>query len=256
MTVDPIVRVVPPKRAPDFTNSIGMEFVLVPTGRFWMGGGGGKAGGKEVAFPADFYLGRYEVTQEEWRKVMKTNPSSFQRTGPERGKVADIDEKELRRFPVDNVSWDSCQAFIARLNELEEAKGWKYRLPTEAEWEYACRGGPMTDEGKSAFFFYLEEPLNRLSPEQADFSQSGLGRTCKVGSYPPNRLGLYDMHGNVWEWSDNVWDEGFIERVHRGGSYRYDSEFSHAAYRGAHPPSYQNSDHGLRVARVPSTLSQ
>jgi formylglycine-generating enzyme required for sulfatase activity len=114
----------------------------------------------------------------------------------------------------------------------------------------------MADKVKSAFSYYLEGPLNRLLPEQADFSQSGLGRTCKVGSYPPNRLGLYDMHGNVWEWCDNVWKEGFTQRVHRGGSYRYDSEFSRAAHRGAHPPSYQNSDHGLRLARVPSTLSQ
>src|SRR5262249_5061613 len=143
-----------------------------------------------------------------------------------------------------------------RRNELEEAKGWKYRLPMEAEWEYACRGGPMVDEVKSAFFFYLEEPLNRLSPEQADFSRSGLGRTCKVGSYPPNLLGLYDMHGNVWEWCDNAWKEGSMQRVHRGGSYRYDSEFSQAAHRGGHPPSYQSGDHGLRLARVPWASSQ
>jgi serine/threonine protein kinase/formylglycine-generating enzyme required for sulfatase activity len=250
------VTVVPPKNAPDFTNTIGMEFVLLPTGRFWMGGGGGKAGGKDVAIPYDFYLGRYEVTQEEWGKVMKTNPSSFQRTGLERSKVTDVDEKDLKRFPVDNVSWNSCQAFIARLNELERAKEWKYRLPTEAEWEYACRGGPVSDKVKSAFFFYLETPLNTLSPEQANSSESGLRRTCKVGSYPPNRLGLYDMHGNVWEWCDDLWKGGFTQRVHRGGSYRYDSDFSRAAHRGAHPPSYQNNDHGLRLARVPSALSQ
>ena len=233
-----------------------MEFVLVPTGRFWMGGGGGIAGGKDVAIPSDFYLGRYEVTQEEWGKVMKTNPSSFQRTGLERSKVADIDENELKRFPVDDVSWNSCQAFIARLNELEKAKGWKYRLPTEAEWEYACRGGPMVDRAESAFSFYLDKPLNTLLPEQANFSQSGLWRPCKVGSYAPNRLGLYDMHGNVWEWCDGVLREGSPNRVHRGGSYRYDSEFSRAAHRGGHPPSYESSDHGLRLARVPSALSQ
>ena len=177
--VDLNVKAVPPKTAPDFTNSIGMEFVLIPTGRFWMGGGGGKAGGESVAIPYDFYLGTYEVTQEEWAKVMKTNPSSFQRTGPERSRVTDIEENALKRFPVDNVSWNACQAFIARLNELEKANGWKYRLPTEAEWEYACRGGPMKDMVKSSFFFYLKDPLNTLLPEQANSRQSGLGRTSR-----------------------------------------------------------------------------
>jgi serine/threonine protein kinase/formylglycine-generating enzyme required for sulfatase activity len=255
-TDDPIAREVPPKRAPDFTNSIGMEFVLVPTGRFWMGGGGGKAGAKDVAMPYDFYLGRYEVTQEEWARVMKTNPSSFQRTGQESSKVTDVDEKALKRFPVDNVSWNACQKFIARLNETEKATGWKYRLPREAEWEYACRGGPMADNAKSAFSFYLQDPLNTLLPKQSNSHRSGLGRTCEVGSYPPNPLGLYDMHGNVWEWCDNTWAERVPQRVHRGGSYRYDSEFSRAAHRGAHPPSYQNADHGLRLARVPSALNQ
>jgi eukaryotic-like serine/threonine-protein kinase len=253
--VDPNEKLLPPN-APDFTNSIGMEFVMVPTGKFWMGGGGGDAGGTKVPIPYDFYLGRYEVTQEEWARVMKTNPSSFQRTGLESSNVADIDENALKRFPVDNVSWNNCQAFIARLNELEKANAWKYRLPTEAEWEYACRGGPMADKVKSEFFFYLKNPLNTLLPEQANSRQSGLRRTSKVGSYPPNHLGLYDMHGNVWEWCDDLWRVGEPERVHRGGSYRYDPEFSRAAHRGAHPPAYQSADHGFRLARVPLTLSQ
>ena len=216
-----------------------------------MGGRGGKAGGKDVDMPYDFYIGRYEVTQEEWVKVMKTNPSSFQRTGLERNKVTDIEVDELKRFPVDNVSWNSCQTFIARLNELETAKRWKYRLPTETEWEYACRGGPMMDRVQSTFSFYLEQPLNSLSPTQANSSQSGLGRTCKVGSYAPNRLGLYDMHGNVWEWCDNVPNPRIAQRVHRGGSYRYASDFSQAAHSGGLSPSYESSDHGLRLARVP-----
>ncbi|MCA9071149.1 MAG: protein kinase, partial [Planctomycetaceae bacterium] len=186
-TEAPIAKKLPLKRAPDFTNSIGMEFVLVPTGGFWMGGGGSKVGDKHVAIPHDFYLGRYEVTQEEWDKVMKTNPSSFQRGGMEANKVKAIDENELKRFPVDNVSWHDCQEFIRRLNEMETVKGWKYRLPTEIEWEYACRGGPMKNSLTSAYFFYLEKPLNSLSSEEANIRESGLGRPCKVGSYPPNR---------------------------------------------------------------------
>jgi formylglycine-generating enzyme required for sulfatase activity len=221
-----------------------------------MGGGGGNVGAEKVPMPYDFYLGRYEVTQEECVKVMKANPSSFQRTGSESSKVSDVDEKALKRFPVDNVSWNACQAFIARLNELEKAKGWKYRLPTEVEWEYACRGGPMVDKVKSTFFFYLESPLTTLLPEQANSRDSGLGRTCKVGSYPPTALGLYDMHGNVWEWCDDVSKVDSANRVHRGGSFRYDTDFSQAAHRGAHPSSYESADHGFRLARVPLTLSQ
>ena len=254
--IDRNEKLVSPKIAPDFTNSIGMEFVLVPMGRYWAGGGGGNAGGKDVPIPYDFYLGRYEVTQAEWATVMKTNPSSFQRAGLERSKVMDIDENALKRFPVDDVSWNACQAFIARLNELEKTTGWKYRLPTEVEWEYACRGGPMADKDKSAFFFYLENPLNTLLPDQANSRQSGLGRTCTVGSYPPNSLGLYDMHGNVWEWCDDLHKDGSPNRLHRGGSFRYGSEFSRATHRGGHPPSYQNADHGLRLARIPLAVSK
>ena len=128
---------------PTFTNSLGMEFVLVPKGKSWLGGGGGKPGDKEVEITHDFYLGKYEVTQEEWEKVMGSNPSHFSRTGGGKDAVKDIADAELKRFPVENVSWDDAQLFLERLNKREKEAGWVYRLPKEAEWEYACRGGPM-----------------------------------------------------------------------------------------------------------------
>jgi formylglycine-generating enzyme required for sulfatase activity len=205
---------------PTFTNSIGMEFVIVPKGKSWLGGGGGEPGNKEVEFKEDFYLGKYKITQEEWENVMGSNPSQFSRTGPDQDVVKGISEADLKRFPVDTVSWDEAQIFLNVLNARVKEPGWIYRLPTVAEWEYACRGGPMSDSSESAFHFYVDKPTNELLPGQANFKHAGgLGRTCKVGSYKPNRLGLYDMHGNLWDWcQDEVkGKDGKSRRVIRGG---------------------------------------
>src|SRR4029077_2675724 len=137
----PIPVAQPEPLSPTFTNSLGMEFVIVPKGKSWLGGGKDKLGDKEVEIPADFYLGKYEVTQEEWEKVMGENPSHFSRTGGGKDLVKDIPDADLKRFPVEWVSWDQCQLFVAKLNKLEKETGWVYRLATEAEWECECRGG-------------------------------------------------------------------------------------------------------------------
>src|SRR5437660_1743439 len=192
---------------PTFKNSIGMEFVIVPKGKSWLGGGKDRLGDQEVEIPADFYLGKYEVSQEEWEKVMGDNPSHFSRTGRGKDAVKDIPDADLKRFPVERVSWDDCQLFVTKLNELEKEKGWVYRLPKLTEWEYACRGGPMSDNADSAFDFYFSKPTNTLLPDQANFGKDQeLNRPCKVGSHEPNRLGLFDLHGNVWEWCDDLFD--------------------------------------------------
>jgi len=242
---------VPALRQGQYTNSLGMEFVLVPKGKSWLGGGGGKVGTREVNMPADFYLGKYEVTQEEWRLVMEKNPSTFKAGHKE---VEGIRQEELDRFPVENVSWEDAQVFLARLNALDQQEGWEYRLPTEAEWEYACRGGPLDDPADSAYDFYLFTPLNQLLPQQANFKDSDLKRTCKVGSYPPNRLGLYDMHGNVHEWcaDESPADpKGASQRARRGGSWSDASVNCRAANRSGNTPSYRSPILGMRLARVP-----
>jgi formylglycine-generating enzyme required for sulfatase activity len=154
---------------PTFTNSVGMEFVIVPKGKSWLGGGTDKLGDKEVVIPADFYLGKYEITQEEWEKVMGENPSHFSRNGEGKDAVKDIPDADLKRFPVESVSWDNCQLFVAKLNKLEKETGWVYRLPTAVEWEYACRGGPMVDKADSAFDFYFAKPAQHPGAGTGEF---------------------------------------------------------------------------------------
>jgi eukaryotic-like serine/threonine-protein kinase len=234
-----------------YTNGIGMEFVKVPKGTAWLGGVDGKPGETKVEIKADFYLGKYEVTQGEWEAITGLTPSAFKR-GTEG--VKDIKDADLKRFPVEGVSWDDCQVFIERLNKREKDAGWVYRLPKEAEWEYACRGGPVS-KLDSAFDYYFAKPANLLLPDQANFeSGKGLKRTCRVGSYEPNSLGLYDMHGNVWEWCEDAatGGDGASLRVDRGGGWGNVSGYCRAADRFTSPPSRRDSYLGLRLARVPS----
>jgi formylglycine-generating enzyme required for sulfatase activity len=229
-----------------------MEFALIPKGKSWLGGGGGKPGNQEVEILNDFYLGKYLVTQEEWQKVMGTNPSTFK-------SVPGIPREDLKRFPVDSVSWNDCQEYVKRLNAKVKDPGWVYRLPTELEWEYGCRGGPMTDRAESAFDFYFDVPTSKWESGKANVDNIR-GRTCKVGSYPPNRVGLYDMHGNVWEWCEDAKvdlrgalhiEKGASQRVERGGCWHDGDTFWRASARISFPPTYRSSDHGLRLARVP-----
>jgi uncharacterized protein (TIGR02996 family) len=231
-------------RQRQLTNSIGMQFVLVPRGTFWMGGEGGKPGDKQVEMAYEFYLGIYPVTQAEWQVLMGSNPSYFSRTGHGKGKVKKIADADLKQFPVEQVSWDDAQEFIQKVNEQEKGRsGWLYRLPTEEEWEYACRGGARSEEDCS-FDFYLDHPTNDLSSTQANFNGNHpaggaakgpyLQRTTKVGSYPPNRIGIHDLHGNVWEWTDSVVGS---DRVYRGGGWINLGSRCRAAYRNGNTPT-------------------
>jgi len=235
-----------------FKNIIGMEFVIVPKGKSWLGGSKDVPGDHQVEIHDDFYLAKYEVTQEEWTKLMGQNPSHFSRTGDGMGAVKDISDAGLKRFPVEQTSWDDCQAFIERLNNLEKDSGWVYRLPTSTEWEYACRGGPMSDKAASAFDFYVAKPTNELLPEQANFDKQ-LMRTCAVGSYAPNTLGLYDMHGNVAEWNDDA--AGESGRALRGGAWRDVPSICKMSFMGGMGTQGRTLVVGFRLARVPSTPS-
>ena len=246
---DLYARVIQHRDGKRFINGLGMEFVLVPGGTFWMGGQEGNCGTNQVTIDGDFFIGVYPVTQEEWQKVMGTNPSHFRKGGAGADKLSGVADKDLNRFPVESISWNDCQVFIKKLNESQKESGWMYRLPREVEWEYACRAAAET-QSLCGWNFYLRKPTNTLSAQQANFSESALGRTCRVGLYEPNALGLFDMHGNVWEWCEDAYDGS--SRVIRGGSWCHAAVLCRAAYRGRCGPSYAHNGLGLRLARVPS----
>jgi len=236
-----------------------MKCVLVPQGRFWMGERGEQ---RLVEMPHEFYMGAYLVTQQQWQTIMGSNPSWFSRNGGGADKVKNISDENLRLFPVEQVSWDDVQEFLKRLNAREKNSGFLYRLPTEAEWEYSCRGGASSRK-ECAFDFYFAQPTNDLSSEQANFDgreyPGGLApkgkyldRTTKVGSYQPNRLGIYDMHGNVLEWCSDLSQSGGSARVIRGGSWTHHSIYCRAANGGPLEPGVRSPNVGVRLAAVPS----
>lgn len=240
-----------------FVNRLGMEFVRVPKGHSWLEGGGGRPGQREVEIPADFYLGTYEVTQEQWQQVMGSNPSSYSRSGGNSAAVKDLSDEDLKRFPVEMVSWDDAQRFVAKVNAATKEEGWTYRLPTVVEWEYACRGGPMSGPSASVFFFYLDPPANQIQPGQENFKHArGLGRPCPVGSYAPNLLGLHDMYANIAEWCADAGrsQELRVGRMDRSGAYWLKADQLNAGL--VLPPEGAFHDVGLRLARVPIVQPQ
>jgi len=224
-------------------NSIGMEFVLIPTGTFQMGANDQDVYNDaqpvhQVRISKPFYLGKYEVTQEQWRTIMGNNPSRF---------------KGAPRLPVENVSWEEVQEFIRQLNAKEG--GWKYRLPTEAEWEYAGRAGTTT-----AYSF--GDDAHQVG-EYAWHGENSSGKTHPVGQKKPNPWGLYDMHGNVWEWVqdwygpytagaavDPAGPSSGSHRVYRGGSWGHSAKGCRSAFRSNLPPGLRYAYLGFRLLRT------
>ena len=189
----------------------------------------------EVTLTKPFYMGKYEVTQEQYKAVMGKNPS--------RTKGA--------KLPVTKVSWEDCQEFNKKLNKKTNGG---YRLPTEAEWEYACRAGTTT-----AYSFG-----DKITPKDANYLDSVIGKSVAVGSYKPNAFGLYDMHGNVWEWCEDWYGEYPFavtdpkgpatgkDRVLRGGSFLNYVSQARSSFQYNFTPTIR-SDYlaGLRLARTP-----
>ena len=224
-----------------YTNSIGMQFRPIPAGSFTMGDDEGEDDEKpahKVTITKPFYLGTYEVTQAQYEKVMGKNPSRFKGASK----------------PVENVSWNDAKAFCKKLTAL--AKGGSYRLPTEAEWEYACRAGTVTD--------LYWGPVS-ASNKYAWVSKRPNGPTNDVGKLRPNAWGLHDMSGNVWEWCEDAYaapyppgprtdpkgpSEG-TSRLLRGGSWYYPAATARSANRRNHVPERTDGDAGFRVVFVP-----
>lgn len=220
-------------------NSIGLTFVRIPAGSFLLGTDAPEADADErpahrVTLTRPFWLSTTEVTQAQWRAVMGSNPSRFQG----------------ENLPVECVSWDDAQAFLARLNAREGTT--RYRLPTEAEWEWACRaGGPVTD---------------RTGDVAASgwFNPNSGGTPHPVARKAPNARGLHDMLGNVAEWCQDwkgAYPSGAVTdpvatkpgwgRVARGGSWFAHANRARSHFRDAYNPGYRFPDTGLRVAADP-----
>lgn len=238
----------------EITNSIGMRLVRIPKGTFMMGSPESEEGRRdderlhEVTINNDFYLGVCEVTQAQYEEVRSVNPSFFQ---------GDMVAGKSDDRPVETVTWLDAVAFCKSLSELPEEKkaGHEYRLPTEAEWEYACRAGT-----RSAFSFDDEGDFGLLTVY--GWFRGNSGGTHTVGLREPNPWGLYDMHGNVWEWCsdrygeypqiavvDPVGPEEGSRRVARGGSWSYDATYCRSAMRFRRIPSIPPDNLvGFRVA--------
>ncbi len=242
-------------RTIDLGGGVTLVLVWIPPGEFLMGSPESEAGRdgdegpqRRVVFAQGFWLGKYEVTQTQWRAVMNTSPSFF--TGD--------------RLPVEQVSWEDCQEFVKKLSERTKRI---FRLPSEAEWEYACRANTTTP-------FHFGETL---STDQANYDgnfiyaggKKGIYRekTVETGSFESNSWGLHDMHGNVREWCEDyphdtyagapldgsAWlhNPGKNERILRGGSWASEPKGCRSANRGSLPPNTVQSHYGFRVLRMP-----
>lgn len=240
-------------------------FARLPRATFYMGWNGVSV--KETVqtqIKEDFEIAIHTVTQGQWQEVMGYNPSAFSRRGAQQEKVKDINDEDLKHFPVESVSWDDAHEFIKKLNEREK-NGYVYRLPSEAEWEYACRGG-ATSQSDCQHHFYFNEPTDKLSSGQANFNGNFpdgdaakgpyLARTTKVGSYAPNKLGLYDMHGNVFQWCEGQNEPNGTGRIMRGGRWDEEGRVCRAGFRYFAGPTARVNYIGFRLVRVlPSGLS-
>lgn len=225
----------------DLGGAVTMNFVLIQPGTFMMGSPDNERGRNQdegpqhqVTISKPFYMGRYQVTQSQWQEMMRTDPSVFKGYSS----------------PVENISWRDCQGFFRRLSAQI---GKRVRLPTEAEWEYACRAGTVTP-------FCSGDSESSLQPFAWHYGDN-VGKESPVGQKKPNPWGLYDTHGNVCEWCDDWYDieyygnsprmdprgpdEGF-GRVLRGGAWNYISQYCRSANRNSSPPYNCSRFYGFR----------
>ena len=220
---------------------LAFKMIEVVGDSFKMGGSDGEALNREKPIHEvsvqSFYIGEFPVTQELWQAVMNNNPSNF---------------KELKR-PVEQVSWNDTQDFLKKLNEVT---GKDYRLPTEAEWEFAARGGIHSEE-------YIYAGSDRLT-EVGWYRENSGRETHPVGKKSANELGIYDMSGNVWEWVEDQWHDDYQDaptdgsawvdadqgayRVCRGGSWLRNARYCRVSFRDFNSPGFRGNSLGFRLA--------
>ena len=276
-----------------FTNSLGMKLALVPAGEYLIGSPDSEPGyhGKHemrerqrpVHIAQPFMIGVYAVTQAQYETVMGRNPSHFSKSGIGKEKIGGQDTS---RFPVEKVSWYDAVEFCNKLSERERrsdcyrlanvhrtdeaidtadvtnASGRGYRLPTEAEWECACRAGTATPFHFGTSLNGEKANCNGYEPYGTTTLGPFLDRTTAVGSYPPNAWRLYDMHGNVRQWCQDGYDEGVSGkpppsdaqgptsrkyRVIRGGGFFDSAVYCRSAYCFKNSPDFRSYDLGFRV---------
>ena len=241
----------PPKELTvDLGKGVKLDLVLIPAGEFMMGSPDSDKDAMDwekpqhrVRITKPFYLGKYLVTQEQWQAVMGSNPSRFK--GP--------------KNPVEQVSWEVCQQFLGKLNAKVRPAGGKFQLPTEAQWEYACRAGSKTR-------YSFGDDASKLG-EYAWYEKNSDGKTHPVGEKKPNAWGLYDMHGNVWERCQDWYEDRYYahspmddptgaatgsNRVLRGGGWDLLAWRCQSAYRNYYVSGSGDYALGLRVSRVPA----
>ena len=247
------------------SNSLGMKLALVPQGKFRPGSPPNEAGRNdderktyEVKFANPILMGAHEVTQAQFQKVMGTNPSYFCKAG---GGADDVTGKDTSDFPVEQVTWDEAADFCRKLSRLPAEKSAKrmYRLPTELEWEYACRAGTTTPFHVGELLASKDANVDGDRPYLNSPAGPNLKRTTTVGSFKPNAWGLYDMHGNVWEWcldwytdtpdylNCKAGPEAGQRRLLRGGGFTGDVALARSASRRGRDPDYRNKSVGFRV---------
>jgi formylglycine-generating enzyme required for sulfatase activity len=228
----------------DLGGGVKLELVSIPAGEFMIGSpedegarDGDEGPQHRVRFSKPFYMGKYEVTQAQWKAVMGENPSQF---------------KGDDRLPVERVSWNDSVEFCRKVSRKT---GKQVRLPSEAEWEYACRAGSTT----AYSFGGSRKDLGQYTW----YGDNSDEKTHPVGQKKPNRCGLYDMHGNVWEWCADWYGEGYYAtspaanpkgpatgeyRVLRGGAWNYYARYCRSANRIGDRPNVRDYNNGFRVA--------
>lgn len=252
--------------------------VWIPAGSFMMGSPASEAERNAdevqhlVTLTKGIYMGKYEVTQGQYLGVVGSNPSFFQTNDVNGNPIS----PDLNR-PVEQVSWNDATNYCALLTQSDRAAGrilsnWMYRLPTEAEWEYACRAGTTSAfhfgsaiHGSMANFYSFYEYDAAIGDIPVASPVGYIDRTTTVGSYEPNAFGLYDTHGNVWEWCQDWYDEypagagvdptgasTGSARVSRGAGWNFVGWYCRSATRGSGPPTHRTSPIGFRVVLAPS----